>query len=120
MSIPPVVSEIATVVAAVTALGGGLLWLFQDKLSRWVRAQTQTARVSLEERVTRLEKNHTTHEGELMRIAESMERSSENMGESLKRMTLALERVVDKHEETAMVVARIEGTLERRRPKGGI
>lgn len=108
------IEELGVTVAGATTVGGGLLWVFREKLGSWVRGQTRPRLERLETRIGVLEKNHANHEGELMRVAESMERSSENMSESFRRLTGALEKIVDKHEETAMAVARIEGALERR------
>ena len=109
------VIESSIVIGAVTVVGGGLAWTFREKFRSWVRAQTQTVRLALENRVSVLEEHNTKHEGELMRVAESMERISETMNESMKRQTQALERIIEKHEETSLAVARIEGSLERRR-----
>lgn len=108
------IEELGTTVASTTTVGAGLLWLFREKVSAWVRGLTGARLKSMEDRMSKLEKDHANHEGELMRIAESMERTSDNMSQSFTRLTTAIEKIVDKHEETAMAVARIEGALERR------
>lgn len=107
--------ETSVVLGAVTVVGSGLAWTFREKFRAWVRAQTQSVRIALDNRVSVLEEHNKKHEGELMRVAESMERISETMNESMKRQTTALERIIEKHEETSLAVARIEGSLERRR-----
>lgn len=108
------IEELGATVAGATTVGGGLLWVFREKLANWVKGQSRPRLERLEVRMSAMEKSHTNHEGELMRIAEAMERTSENMSESFSRLTGALEKIVDQHQETAKAVARIEGALERR------
>lgn len=107
--------ELAETVAAVGMLGGSLLWVFREKLAQWIRGQTRERLRGMDERIVVLERAQSNHEGELMRIAEAMERTSENLGESMRRLTTAVERIVDAHEdmrskqqETAEVVARVD------------
>lgn len=109
------IKRISETLAAGGVLGGALLWLFREKLQTWVRSQTRERLRGLEGRMDGVERAQANHEGELMRIAEAMERTSENFGEAVRRLTTSLERIVDGHEEirahqqkTAEVVARVD------------
>ena len=99
-------------VGATTVVGGGLLWVFREKLAAWVRGQTRERLRGVEERVTSLEKGQANHEGELMRVAEALERTGENMSEAMHRMTAAIERIVESHEETKADVSYIRGRMD--------
>jgi len=105
--------EMGEVVGATAAIGGGLLWLFREKMREWVKEQTRERWQRVEARTTKLEKDQANHEGELMRIAESMERTSENMNDAMRRMTTAVERIAESHEETKDAVNYIRGRFDQ-------
>jgi len=106
------IKEMGETVGATTVVGGGLLWVFREKLAAWVRGQTRERLRGVEDRVTKLEKDQANHEGELMRIAESMERTSENMNEAMRRMTMAVEHIAESHEVTKADVSYIRGRMD--------
>ena len=99
-------------VGATAVMGGGVLWLFREKVREWVQEQTRERIKGVEDRATKLEKDQANHEGELMRIAESMERTSENMNDAMRRMTSAVERIAESHEETKADVSYIRGRMD--------
>lgn len=107
--------ELGETLGAVGVVGGSVLWLFREKLALWAKGQTRERLRGMEDRIGQLERKQANHEGELMRVAESLERTSENIGDAVKRLTVAMERIVDGHEEmrnrqaeTAEVVARVD------------
>lgn len=109
------IKQIGETLTAGGVIGTALVWIFREKLQAWVRGQTRERLRGLEGRMDGVEKAQANHEGELMRIAEAMERTSENLGEAVQRLTMSLERIVDGHEEirahqqkTAEIVARVD------------
>lgn len=108
-------ADLAQLVGAVSIVGGGVVWLLREKLGTWVKRQTASRFTMVEDRLKAVEAEQASHKGEMMRIAESMERSSEQIGEAVRRLTTAVERIVEAHEEmtakqheTAQVVARVD------------
>jgi hypothetical protein len=107
--------DLGRTVGGATVVGGAGAWLFREKLAGWVRSQTRQRLKDVEDRMDAVEKAQGNHEGELMRIAEAMERTSENLGTSMTRLTVALERIAEGHDEmrkdhaqTALIVARVD------------
>ena len=104
--------DLGEVVVSAAAIGGAVLWLMREKVRSWVQDQTRERFGRVEDRTSKLEKDQANHEGELMRIAESMERTSENMNDAMRRMTSAVERIAESHEETKADVSYIRGRMD--------
>lgn len=107
--------ELGKTVGATTVVGGGVVWTLREKIAAWVKGLMERRFEKAEQRIDGLEQMQTTHQGEMMRLTESVERTSETVTESIRRLTLAVERIADKHEETGKAVARIEGAVARDR-----
>lgn len=117
MSFRAMAETAASVGVGVSVVGGGLLWAFREKIAKWVRgvmapqmgeAKARIERVEL--RVSRVEVAVGENDTAVQLIAKSIE----EMTKGFERVTRTLERVDERAEETALVVARIEGTMERR------
>lgn len=104
--------ELGKTVGATTVVGGGLAWTFREKLAAWAKGLTADRFTLAEGRLTVLEQAQSAHAAEVVRMSEAMEQSSLSVADSIRRLTVAMERIADKHEDTGKAVARIEGSLE--------
>lgn len=113
----PVRAMIETAVSVgvgVSTVGGMALWFLREKIGAWVDERV-TAKVTPEaDRIDQLEARMVKAEEDARSIAQSLENTSRNFEEGMRRLTQAIEKVVEEVTEQGKGIARIEGTIERR------
>ncbi len=117
MSLRAMAETAASVGIGVSVVGGGLIWLLREKIAKWVRSVMDPKVRAIDAALEKIEKRMGKVEGEVSDTETAVKliaKSIEGIGESFRRATEALQRVDERSEETALTVARIEGTMERR------
>ena len=117
MSLRAMAETAASVGVGVSVVGGAAIWLFREKIAKWVRSVMAPQMLEAKTRIERMEGRVSQVEvavGENDTAVQLIAKSIEEMTKGFERVTRTLERVDERAEETALVVARIEGTMERR------
>ncbi len=107
--------ETATSVGlGVSTVGGMLLWLFKEKIGAWVDARVKGLLDPAVERLDNLEERMVKTEQDALSIAQSLENTSKNFEEGMRRLTETMQAIGREVTEQGKGIARIEGTMERR------
>lgn len=120
--------DLSRVAAELTALGvvaTAFIWLFRDKIARWVDDRISTALLGPSQTIEQerqavlawrssMEERMSANERTADRITQTLEHISEKFEETTQRQTIALERMAEKLDATARTVERIDATMERR------
>lgn len=98
----------------VSTVGGMVLWLFREKIGKWVDDRIEAKTAPDAGRIDALEERMAKAEEDARSIAQSLENTSKNFEEGMRRLTAAVEAVVKEVTEQGKGIARIEGSMERR------
>lgn len=118
MSLRAMTETALSVGAGVTTVGGAILWLFREKISRWVKAQIHPRIERIEKRAADMEDRMEKVEREQASIGQSFTSAASAIAESVARLTTQVQRVADGHDETKESVAFIRGRMAEREQVG--
>lgn len=110
---------------AVGIIGTAIIWLMREKVGAWVDGRVTSAVVPLQQAAAEataateawresLEERMSDQEKVAERIAQALEHISEKFRETTERQTIAMEKISEKLDDTAVMVQRIDATIERR------
>lgn len=112
MSLRAMLETAVSVGVGVATVGGFGVWLFREKIGVWVDGRidgkVKGKLDDLEDRMGKVEESATL-------MAQAAKNIGETMKDGMDRMTKAFEAVGDEVKEQGKAIARIEGTMERRR-----
>jgi uncharacterized protein YukE len=105
--------KVGETVAATSTVGAGLLWVFREKVSTWVKRQTRGQLEGLGKRTDSLEARMDGVEHRHDMVEQSFAKAATALAEGMARLTTQVERIAESHEQTRETVGYIRGRLDQ-------